>query len=247
MKFENIKIYNFEGALRGMRNPMNSWEKSDSAFGIGHTDEVQKKAISINPLLSNKDYSMYINYKDCIEEYAIIGPKDMALAQRLILAGNEHRKFMRQIFITVDITAPLYWWKEFDTYQIGVIKNSTSTMHKLASTPITLDCFELDDFNECIANLPNFSINYQAIIEYCEQLRQTYLKTQDKRYWKELIRWLPEGWLQTRTVTMNYENLRNIYFQRRNHKLTEWSNSFISFIKELPYASQFIMYENDEQ
>ena len=247
MKFESIRVYNFEGALHGMRNPMNSWTKSDSAFGIGYIDEVQNKAKSINPLLSHKDYAVNVNYRDAIEEYAIIGPNDMALAQRLILAGNEHRKFMRQIFVTVDITAPLYFLKEFDTYKINTVANSTSTMHKLASTPITLDCFEIDDYEREYADLSDQGIDTSLIIDYLETLRLQYLATQDKRYWKELIRWLPEGWLQTRTVTMNYENLRNIYFQRRNHKLTEWSVSFINFIKSLPYAEQLIMYEGEDK
>ena len=150
---------------------------------------------------------------------------------------------MRQIFVSVDITAPLYWWKEMDTYKVATVSNSTSTMHKLASTPITLECFETDDYKPVFAQGNHLnSLNPKDIINYCEELRQLYLQTKDKRYWKELIRWLPEGWLQTRTWTCNYENLLGICSkgQRRNHKLTEWSDAFISFVRQLPYAQELI-------
>lgn len=216
MKFENTEVFNFEGAIRGMRNPMNSHYRSDSRY----------------------------NENDCY-----IGENDMKLAQTLIKAGNEHRKFMRQIFVSVDITAPLYWWKEFDTYKVGTVANSTSTMHKLATTPITLDCFETDDYDRNLSlvdydNPINSIFTFEEYIIYVlENIRQRYLETKDKRYWKELIRWLPESWLQKRTVTMNYENIRNMYFQRRNHKLTEWSESFIKWVESLPYAEDLIMYE----
>lgn len=216
MNFKNTNVYNFDALIRGMRNPLESWHKSDSEW-----DDEHKKFY--------------------------IGQNDLKLAQKLILAGNEHRKFMRQIFVSVDITAPLYWWKEFDTYKIGTVTNSTSTMHKLASKPITIECFEITDYNKEIANnagkLYDLSIEYN-LIPFLENLRQLYLETNDKRYWKELIRWLPESWLQTRTVTMNYENLRNMYFQRRNHKLTEWSIDFVNWIKTLPYAKELIMIES---
>lgn len=229
MKFENTRVFNLEGALWGMRNPMNSWEKSDS----------------------------YYDLIDNITSHFMIGPNDMKLAQTLIRAGNEHRKFMRQIFVSVDITAPLYWWKEFDTYKVGTTANSTSTMHKLATTPITLECFEIDDYDDTLVTaLPDddeeepsdwtmySSEEPKSIIDWLESLRLAYLETKDKRYWKELIRWLPESWLQTRTVTMNYENIRNMYFQRRNHKLTEWSEAFIKWVESLPYAKELICLEN---
>lgn len=221
MKFENTEVFNFEGAMRGMRNPKNSWNKNDT----------------------------YIDWEDNIH----IGNNDMKLAQTLVKAGNEHRKFMRQIFVSVDITAPLYWWKEFDTYKIGTVANSTSTMHKLATTPITLDCFEIDDYdkNLSLADNPkdddgsdNISTFEEDIIYVLENIRQKYLETKDKRYWKELIRWLPESWLQKRTITMNYENIRNMYFQRRNHKLTEWSEAFIKWVESLPYAEELIIYDD---
>ena len=190
-------------------------------------------------------------------EVALIGPDDMRLAQQLIKAGPEHRKFMRQIFVSVDITAPLYWWKEFDTYKVGTVANSTSTMHKLASKPITLDCFEIDDYDKEAACLPGYTFNFtETLISYCEALRVKYLETKDVRYWKELVRWLPEGWLQTRTVTLNYENLLAICSksQRRNHKLNEWSGkhttveqSFIQWARMLPYAQEFIFIDEQDK
>ena len=213
MRFRNTNVMNFENAFRGMRNPKNSWGKSDSYSGINGF---------------------------------VIGKNDMKLAQALIKAGSEHRKFMRQIFVSVDITAPLYWWKEFDTYKVGTTSNSTSTMHKLATTPITLDCFEIDDYDNSIF-VNKEEIDY--LIQFLESLRTKYLDTKDKRYWKELIRWLPESWLQTRTVTMTYENLFAMCSkgQRRFHKLNEWSGqdnasvpNFISWARSLPYAQELI-------
>ncbi|MCM1059816.1 MAG: hypothetical protein NC452_05940 [Eubacterium sp.] len=227
MKFEHTEVWGFEHALRGMRNPMNSWDKSDS------------------------------KYHELTDEY-IVGENDMKLAQSLIQGGSEHRKFLRQIFVSVDITAPIYFWKEFDTYKVGTTAKSTSTMHKLATTPITLECFELDDCNvldEFSIQTPcqtqqgeDFAYSVSPFITFLEALRKKYLETKDKRYWKELIRWLPESWLQTRTITMNYENILNMYHQRKSHKLNEWSGiddptkpNFISWVKTLPYAKEFII------
>ena len=275
MRFEHTEVMNFEGALRGMRNPLNSWNKSDSFFGIVcehegvyNADEIayawveaetkdlvesdrdideirdelydkKEEWLYANGLRSmNYDHHYYASY---------IGPNDMSLAKRLIAGGTEHRKFLRQIMVSVDITAPLYWWKEFDTYKVGTTANSTSTMHKLASTPITLDCFEIDDLCLNLHTINNPPLSDESIknfvdatIAYLEALRQKYNETKDKRYWKELIRWLPNGWLQTRTVTMNYENLRSMYHQREHHKLTEW-HSFCDWVKTLPYAEEFII------
>ena len=236
MKFENIRVYNFENALRGMRNPLASWKKIDSEFGVRPRVEVPEGAVITH------------EYENGLCEYAKIGPNDMGLAKRLIAGGSEHRKFLRQIFVTVDITAPLFWWKEADTYKVGTVANSTSTMHKLASTPITLDCFELGDYSpelDMIDDVP-LGLRVDSFLDDLEQMRQKYLMTNDKRYWKELVRWLPNGWLQTRTVTMNYENLLSMYHQRRNHKLTEWSIDFINFIKSLPYASDFLIPDEAE-
>lgn len=243
MKFSNTSVMNFENAFRGLRNPMNSWGKSDSKFNeyydMSRADVIEGELKRIFPLA-------YIHHRTLDGYFVdIIGENDMKLAQTLIKAGNEHRKFMRQIFVSVDITAPLYWWKECDVYKVGTTANSTSTMHKLVTTPITLECFEIDD---CYSEL-TFGNNdiigemFERHIANLEMLRLKYLETKDKRYWKELIRLLPESWLQTRTITMNYENVRNMYFQRKNHKLTEWSKSFVEWVEGLPYAKELIMYE----
>lgn len=195
MKFENINVYNIGNAIKGMRNPLESWSRSDST---GDT----------------------------------IGKNDIKLAQVLIRAGSEQRKFLRQIFVSVDITAPLYWWKEFDTYKIGTTANSTSTMHKLASTPITADRFQHgEDINKL-----------STIIDWLEKLRQEYVRTFDNKYWLELIRLLPQSWLQLRSVTMNYENIYNMVRQRKNHKLDEWRIDFISFAHKLPYSKELVFY-----
>lgn len=279
MKFENTVVNNFQGAFRGLRNPLESWSKSDSKFGIARLEycdsdyEVANAYVAQNEKYdfeteyddwyeANEKYSEWlidngvlrdIDYQDVIE-YAFIGPKDLDLAHRMIKAGSSDRKFLRQIQVCVDITAPLFWWKEFDTYKIGTVANSTSTMHKLASTPITRDCFELEDFSSDITlyeeqnsktdhNDAFTTINMMdTIIAYCERLRQLYVETKDKKYWKELIRWLPNGWLQTRTVTLNYEILRNQYFQRQNHKLIEW-HKYCDWIETLPYAKDLILYK----
>lgn len=214
MKFERTDVWGFEHAIRGARNPMNSWDRSDSYF-------------------CEKEKDTYY-----------LGEKDLDLAQRLIKGGSEHRKFMRQIMVSVDITAPLYWFKEFDTYKIGTTANSTSTMHKLASTEITIECFETDDAQDLPDSedeefVRDFAATTIASLEY---LRDRFNETKDMRYWKELVRWLPESWLQTRTVTLNYEILRNIYFQRKGHKLTEW-HTFIDWINGLPYAKELITFE----
>ena len=286
MKFQNVKVYNFEGALRGMRNPKNSWHLSDSFFGLAdmETTEVDymvaekwvQKDYPNYPMEENPEAERLYEMADdwllangvlerdeynSIANCAFIGPNDMHLAQTLIKSGPEHRKFLRQIMVCVDITAPLYWWKEFDTYKVGTVANSTSTMHKLTSKPITLDCFEIDDLAKMDMIIPIVGSEItleqakNAIIDICEGLRQKYLETKDKKYWKELVRWLPNGWQQTRTVTMTYENLLAMCSksQRRFHKLTEWSGdgedfvteSFIKFARKLPYAQEFIFI--DEQ
>jgi hypothetical protein len=275
-----------------MRNPKNSWHLSDSKFGICHIDsydDIVSDCVSaywdeygLSTGDDDKDYPAFDAMCDSVDknillyhnhdyvEYAAIGPKDMKLAQLLIKAGPEHRKFLRQIFVTVDITAPLYWWKEFDTYKVGTVANSTSTMHKVASKPITMESFEIDDYCPDILTSTE-EIDY--LIQFLEGLRVKYLDLVEaaknktlskevkdelnekaKKVWKELIRWIPESWLQTRTVTMNYENLLAMCSksQRRYHKLNEWSGvddatleNFIKMARELPYASQFIFI--DEQ
>lgn len=226
MEFKDTEVWGFEHAIRGARNPMNSWSKSDSEF-------------------------YHVNNKD-----NFIGPNDLALLQKLIKAGPEHRKFMRQIMVSVDITAPMYFWSEFDTYKVGTVANSTSKMHKLTSAPITKDCFEMDDFRSIKVydkepyNIDDYTDDiWDSIIDYCETLRKRYIETKQKDYWKELIRILPESWLQTRTVTMNYENLLAMCGkeQRRFHKLTEWSKSFIDWARTLPYSSELIFLDELEE
>jgi hypothetical protein len=269
MKFENTDVWGFAHALRGMRNPKNSWDQSDSCY------------LSFDDPDNDKCGGYWI------------GQKDMKLAQGLIKGGPEHRKFLRQIFVSVDITAPLYWWKEFDTYKVGTVANSTSTMHKLMSKPITRESFDIDDFCEELSvqrvdqsevTDAGREIGFKAhwhmdmfvdyLIAHLEDIRQDYIRWQEAKtmptgdpewiehcenmmyhLWKELVRWLPEGWLQTRTVTMNYENLLAMCSkgQRRFHKLNEWSGkedaelaNFIAWARTLPYAQQFIFIDELE-
>lgn len=268
MKFENTKVSGFEAALRGMRNPKNSWSLSDSEFGLCFCDDYDFKLSywrdKVGSMLDRDAGIITVGNKGNIFEYAFIGPKDLKLAQSLISAGTEHRKFLRQIFVSVDVTAPLYWYKEFDTYKISTVANSTSTMHKLLSKPITKECFEIGDFNDSLRMIDDINIGMRIdlFIDDLEQLRQQAIYFQEeskkadnpdakahyqslsKKYWKELVRWLPESWLQTRTWTANYETLRSMYNQRKAHKLVEWSSDFCSWIKTLPYAEEFIIYNN---
>lgn len=212
MKFEHTKVMNWEGAFRGMRNPKNSWDKSDS--------EIEK----------------YYEYQ------LDLGEKDIDLAQRLIKAGRDHRKFLRQILVCVDITAPLYWWKEFDTYKVGTVSNSCSTMHTITDKPIelsdfTMNNFHIDDPYDDIALMDMF-IN---VISDCELLRRKYLETNDKKYWRGLIQLLPSSYNQKRTITFNYEVLYNIrHSQRATHKLDEWRIEFMNWIDSLPYAEELL-------
>lgn len=234
MKFEHTEVWGFEHALRGMRNPLESWGKSDSGYGCydGAIEGLCKDCDG-NP----KAY--------CALRQYVVGQNDLALAQKLIKAGSEHRKFLRQIFVAVDITAPLYVLKELDTYKVGTVSNSCSTMHKLASTPITLECFEMDDFQELPVDEKSNNIWFwNRVIEKLEFLRKMYLSTKNKAYWKELVRLLPESWLQKRTVTMSYENVLKMIRERRDHKLTEWSKLFIEWAESLPYAKELLFYDD---
>ncbi len=276
MKFQHTQVSNFENAIRGLRNPLESWEKSDSLFGIENIEYCNKDyQVAVEYINHNEKYDFieecdkfnealdkYSEWiikngvlkmdHDCIE-YAFLGPNDLNLAQRMVGAGTSDSKFMRQIFISVDITAPLYFWKQLDTYKISTTANSTSTMHKLASTPITFDCFETDDIQDVViedSEDPTFIVtsNYAAntFINWLEELRLKYVETKDKKYWKELVRWLPNSWLQTRTWTANYATLRNIYFQRRYHKLSEW-HQFCEWVESLPYSAELITYINKKE
>ena len=264
MKFEKTEVWGFEHAIRGMRNPKESWSLSDSTFGICDEDEFLE-LIKEYPGLKPSD--MILREKGRYCDVAAIGKNDMKLMRSLIKSGSEHRKFLRQIFISVDITAPIFWWKEFDTYKIATTANSTSTMHKMTSKPITIDCFEIDDYR---SDLPSdfssvIGVEISHFVKLLENLRQMhldYLKASKrpgiseaerkhflraaKKCWKEIIRWLPESWLQTRTVTLDYEHIYAMRHQRKNHKLVEWSGkefdeeivtpSFMKWSDSLPYV-----------
>lgn len=201
---EKAEAFNFEGALRGARNPMNSWDRSDSRY-----DE-------------NKGF--------------ILGENDLDLAKRLCTAGSDHRKFLRQIFVSTDIFAPLYWWKEFDTYKVGTVANSTSTMHKIHSKAFAIDDFSHDKMT------PDSEEQLLKLVEYLETIRKKYIKTKEKAYWYDLIQLLPSSYNQLRTCTLNYEVLVNIYYARKNHKLDEW-HAFCGWIETLPYASDLITFK----
>lgn len=236
IKFEHPEVWGWEHAIRGMRNPLNSWERSDSypAVDCGKCGIIDREGIC------------YPKEHDCTPYkcYAI-GDNDLDLMRRLIRAGSSHRKFLRQIFVSVDITAPLYWWKEFDTYKVGTVANSCSTMHKIHSKPIELSDFSIDDFEIPDADiaLKDCFIN---VVADCEMLRKAYLEALEKgqndlakQCWKGLIQLLPQSYNQRRTVTLTYENLLNMVSQRRGHKLDEW-HDFCDWVFTLPYAEELL-------
>lgn len=267
---DNIKVFNFEGALRGMRNPKESHHLSDSAFGIAAVDDIDYNDEAYGVIekwvrtksdaeIHSKEFEkLFREYDDWLVEnailinevdagaikYAYIGPKDMKLAQTLIGAGTDHSKFMRQIFVSMDITAPLYWWKEFDTYKVGTVANSESTMHKLADTPITKECFSWDSYTDLPLIDPTGSpdVFFEMLISDLEQLRQLYKQTGEKRYWRALIQLLPNGWMQKRTVTLSYQTCRAMNLSREGHKLTEW-HQLLNIFGSLPYADELIFYK----
>ena len=206
LKTERVSVMNLENALRGMRNPMNSWDKSDSYYDEDGT--------------------------------YVIGEADLSLAERLAHSGTDHRKYLRQIFVSVDITAPLYWWKEFDTYKVATVANSTSTMHKIHAKPFSRADFSTDHMDE------ETLAQFDHVIAYLELLRGKYMENKDKRYWYDMIQFLPSSYDQMRTVTLNYETLTNIYYARRNHKLEEW-HTFCDMICALPYAKELICCHDD--
>ena len=206
LKAERISVMNFDNAIRGARNPLNSWARMDSYF-------------------------------DDDGEY-VLGENDISLASRLAAAGSDHRKFLRQIIVSMDITAPLYWWKEFDTYKVGTVANSTSTMHKIHSKP-----FERDDFSHEKMSEDAIAV-LDSLVSYLEGERVKFVETKDKAYWHNMIQLLPSSYNQLRTVTLNYEVLINIYYARRFHKLDEW-HVLCSEIEKLPYAKELILVKED--
>ena len=201
LKVERACVMNLENAIRGARNPMNSWARMDSYY-----DEKG-------------------NY--------VLGENDLGLAVRLCTAGTDHRKFLRQVLVSMDITAPMYWWKEFDTYKVGTVANSTSTMHKIHAKPFALEDFSVDHLT------PESLAEFERYIAYLETVRLRYMEGKDKAHWYDMIQLLPSSYDQMRTVTMNYEVLANIYYARRNHKLDEW-HTLCDAIMELPYAKELI-------
>ena len=225
IKFENTKVFNFEGAVRGMRNPLNSWDKSDSTICPGRDFDDCKATVDKCPRGEDEEFR---------EDIFCIGKSDLDLMKRLINAGSDHRKFMRQILVCVDITAPLYWWKEFDTYKVGTVSNSCSTMHKIQAKE-----FKPNDFS--FENLTDSACKCALdIIEELDKQRLLYLDTKDKKYWWNMIQLLPSSYNQKRTITLNYETLYNIYGSRKDHKLDEWRVGFIKWIESLPYAEEVI-------
>lgn len=203
---ERTSVMNLENAMRGARNPMNSWARMDSTY-----DEAG-------------------NY--------VLGPNDLDLAKRLRKAGSDHRKFIRQIFVSVDITAPLYWWKEYDTYKVATVANSTSTMHKIHSKPFSLEDFSHDHMT------PGTLAYMETVVEKLEEIRLRYLETKSKEDWYDMIQLLPSSYNQMRTCTFNYETLVNIYHARKNHKLQEW-HTFCDWIAGLPYGRELIIAEEE--
>ena len=213
IKFENTKVMGWEAAIRGMRNPMNSWEKSDTVYGTYWGD---------------------IDGHKCIDDsWFTIGKNDLSLMKRLAKAGTGHRKFLRMINVTMDITAPLYWWKEFDTYKVGTVANSCSTMHKIAEKEFTIEDFSCEHLEN------SWLVHLKETIKLLNEARDAYhwCNTDAKKeWWWQMIQLLPSSYNQKRTVMLNYEVLANIYKSRNNHKLDEWSVGFMDWIKSLPYS-----------
>ena len=204
LTLENTSVMNFENAIRGARNPLNSWARMDS-----HTEA---------------------------DGTFVFGPNDLDLAMRLARAGSDHRKYLRMVFVSVDVTAPIYWWKEYDTYKVATVANSTSTMHKIHSKPFSIDDFSCDHMTD---NTKKFM---GAVINELEAIRLRFRETKSKEDWYDMIQLLPSSYNQMRTCTLNYETLINIYRARNNHKLAEW-HTFCDWIETLPYAEQLITFE----
>ena len=209
IKIENTEVYGFESAIRGMRNPMNSWDKSDSFHNCKSSDECTRNC------------GLWCS--------GAIGDNDLKLMKNLVKAGSDHSKFMRMITVTCDITAPLYFYKEWDTYKVGTVRNSCSTMHKIASKEFTLDDFSTEHlFAQSLSTM-------QTLIYHLNEYRQLYIDRNDKLYWWQMIQLLPSSYNQKATVQLNYAVLRNMYHARKNHKLDEW-HTFCEWVESLPYS-----------
>lgn len=248
LKIDKIETYGWEAAIRGMRNPMNSWDKSDSYEGCltkDMFDIFQENGDIPNEAVYTEDFIK----SGC--RY-VIGDNDLDLMKRLSKAGTDHRKFMRMITVSLDITAPLYWWKEFDTYKVGTVANSCSTMHKIAAKEFTLDDFSMEHLDDHIlegvmpAGNPLFGLGSpeydittseigEIVISALNKCREEYLRTKHKKYWWQMIQLLPSSYNQKRTVMLNYEVLANMYRSRKDHKLDEWRD-FCNWIETLAYS-----------
>ena len=226
IKVENTEVYGWEAAIRGMRNPMNSWEKSDSCYC--------KEPITTKcNYVGGSDFGWA--WSDLGKNPFCIGDNDMALMQKLVKAGTDHRKFMRMITVSCDIIAPLYWWKQFDTYKIGTVTDSCSTMHKIAEKEFTLDDFSCEHLFDDESNMAIFKSSLCRTIADLNTARDLFLETNDKRYWWQMIQLLPSSYNQRRTVVLNYEVLRNACQARKHHKLDEWFG-FYKWAESLPYS-----------
>ena len=228
IKIEKTDVYGWESAIRGMRNPKNSWNKSDSKFDIVLGDMLD----------SGQQYFYDVK----------LGENDLKLAKTLANAGPEHGKFLRMINVTCDITAPLYWWKEYDTYKVGTVADSCSTMHKIQAKKFELSDFSFEHLRAFTFNSSDFTridskSVLQATIDVLNAFRNAYNETQDKAYWWQMIQLLPSSYNQKRTVQVNYAVLRSMYHQRKNHKLDEW-HTFCDWVESLPYAKELILDEN---
>ena len=219
IKIKNTDVYGFEAAIRGMRNPWNSWEKSDS-------------------------YSTYIEDEQTLQKAPFeffVGENDLALMKKLVSAGTDHSKFMRMINVTCDITAPMFWWSEYDTYKVGTVRNSCSKMHTIHIKP-----FDIDDFtHEGCDKIPAAIDTLMYVVGECEHLRRLYNDTEQKKYWRAIIELLPESFNMRATVQLNYAVLRNMYHARKNHKLDEW-REFCKWIESLPYSELITGGNGDE-
>ena len=237
IKFEYIEVTGWEHAIRGARNAMNSWHKSDSVFidynGCRHTINGYDKE-------KNKEIFNKVDLFKGFGQPVFIGTNDLNLMQNLCKAGTDHRKFMRMITVYIDITAPLYWWKEFDTYKVGTVANSCSTMHKIHDKKFTLEDFSYEHLS-----MLSTDTLAQSVIPILNFHRALFIEKKDKKYWWQMIQLLPSSYNQKRTIMLNYEVLRNMYHARKNHKLDEW-HDFCDWIKTLPYAEELIIGENDE-
>lgn len=226
LKIENFEVVGWEHAIRGMRNPMNSWDKSDSFFWV--TDSIDPVEWNIAETVKSDMFSVYV------------GGKDHRLMMNLAKGGPVHAKYRRMIAVYLDVTAPLYWWKEFDTYKVGTVRNSCSTMHKIHVEPFTFDNFAHD----AIDNVYIARTAFEYIVSTLEELRMLFNQTQLKEYWRAMIQLLPDGFLMKATLMLNYEVLVGIYRDRKNHKLDEW-HVFCDWISELPYSEIIIGARDD--